>query len=82
MLQNIPLRSTECNDLFAPEAIAVDLSDNILLVDSFRSCLLIFARDDSHLIAECARDNLRNRIAVDRMGQVIISDSSNKIKVF
>ena len=84
LLRHIPLPPTECNSLFAPEAIAVDLNDNILLVDSMRNCLLVFAGDDGHLIAECARESLCNPygIAVDRMGRIIISDSSNKIKVF
>lgn len=84
LLRSITLPSTERNNVFAPEAIAVDSSDNILLVDSMRNCLLIFSSEDGHLIAECARDSLCNPygVAVDRMGRVIISDSSNQIKVF
>ena len=80
--RNITLPVTE--SVFAPEAIAVDSSDNILLVDSMRNCLLVFPAEDGHLIAECARDSLCNPygVAVDRMGRIVISDSSNQIKVF
>ena len=80
--RNITLPVTET--VFAPEAIAVDSSDNILLVDSMRNCLLVFSAEDGHLIAEVARDSLCNPygVAVDRMGRIVISDSSNQIKVF
>ena len=83
-LRKIALPLTERNSVFAPEAIAVDSSDNILLVDSMRNCLLVFSAEDGHLIAECARDSLCNPygVAVDRMGRIVISDSSNQIKVF
>ena len=80
--RNITLPVTE--SVFAPEATAVGSSDNILLVDSMRNCLLVFSAEDGHLIAECARDSLCNPygVAVDRMGRIVISDSSNQIKVF
>ena len=83
-LRNIPLLFTKCNKVFAPEAIAVDFNDNILIVDSMRNCLLVFSAEDGHLIAECARESLCNPygVAVDRAGRVIISDSSNQIKFF
>ena len=81
--RNITLLVTESN-VFVPEAIAVDSNDNILLVDSMRNCLLVFSAEDGHLIAECARDSLCNPygVAVDRLGRIVISDSSNQIKVF
>ena len=84
LLRNIALPFTERNNVFAPEAIAVDSSDNILLVDSMRNCLMVFSPDDGHLMAECARDSLCNPygVAVNRMGCIVISDSSNQIKVF
>lgn len=84
LLREIKLPLEERNSLFATEAIALDLNDNIVMVDSMRNCLLIFAAEDGHLIAECARDSLCNPlgVAVDRMGRLIISDSSNQIKVF
>ena len=83
-LRNIPLPFSKCNKVFAPEAIAVDFNDNILIVDSMRNCLLVFSAEDGHLIAECARESLCNPygVAVDRAGRVIISDSSNQIKFF
>ena len=83
LLRNIALSFTERN-VFAPEAIAVDHSGNILLVDSMKNCLLVFSAEDGHLIAECARDSLCNPygVAVDRMGRIVITDSSNQIKVF
>ena len=82
--RNIPLPFTKYNKVFAPESIAVDSNDNILLVDSMSNCLLVFSAEDGHVIAECARDSLCNPygVAVDRVGRVIISDSSNQIKIF
>lgn len=83
-LRKIPLPFAKCNKVFAPEAIALDSNDNILIVDSMRNCLLVFSPEDGHLIAECARDSLCNPygVAVDRTGRIIISDSSNQIKFF
>ena len=83
-LRNIPLPFPKSNKIFAPEAIAVDSNDNILIVDSMRNCLLVFCGEDGHLIAECARDSLCNPfgVVVDTNGRVIITDSSNQIKIF
>lgn len=82
--RNIPLPFPKSNKVFAPEALTVDSNDNILMVDSMRNCLLVFSAEDGHLIAECARDSLCNPfgVAVDRTGRVIITDSSNQIKIF
>ena len=83
-LRHIPLPFTKSNKVFAPEAITVDSNDNILIVDSMRNCLLAFSAEDGNLIAECARESLCNPygVAVDRVGRVIITDSSNQIKIF
>ena len=83
-LRKISLPFPKSNKVFSPEAITVDSNDNILVVDSMRNCLLVFSGDDGHLIAECARDSLCNPfgVAVDRAGRVIITDSSNQIKIF
>lgn len=83
-LRHIPLPFTKSSKVFAPEAITVDSNDNILMADSMRNCLLVFSGEDGHLIAECARESLCNPygVAVDRVGRVIMTDSSNQIKIF
>ena len=84
-MRSIPLPFPKSNKIFAPEAIAVDSNNNTLIVDSMRNCLLVFCGEDGHLIAECARDSLVCNpfgVVVDRNGRVIITDSSNQIKIF
>ncbi|XP_022777563.1 protein wech-like [Stylophora pistillata] len=83
-LRHISLPFSKSDKVFAPGAITVDSNDNMLMADGMRNCLLVFSGEDGHLIAECARESLCKPygVAVDRVGRVIMTDSSNQIKIF
>ena len=82
-LRRIAFPCSESHSIVAPEAMAVDNSDNILVVDSVKNCLLVFS-EDGELRVDCTSEHLCNPfgVAVDETGRVLVTDSSNQIKIF
>ena len=75
--------SGEASNFFVPEALAVDSADNMFAVDSNSNCLIVFSKEGG-VLARFAQQNLDRPfgVAVDRLGRVVVTDSSNQLKIF
>lgn len=75
--------SGEASNFFVPEALAVDSADNMFAVDSNSNRLIVFSKEGG-VLARFAQQNLDRPfgVAVDRLGRVVVTDSSNQVKIF
>ena len=88
LLRRINLQQTgalgeDAHAFFVPEAIAVDSEDNIFATDSNSNSLTIFS-PEGNFLAQLGKPSLRNPfgVALDRLGRVVASDSSDQVKIF